>query len=469
MRLVETLIEPIFLSQFQFALTIGFHILFPTLTIGLGFYLVVVELLWLVTREELYYRTYRFWAKIFAINFGVGVVTGVVMEFQFGTNWARFVTATANVFAPFLYFEVLTAFFLEAGFLGIMLFGWKRVRPAVHFTATILVAGGAIISAGWIMAANSWMQTPAGFQIANGKFIVTDFAAAMFNPSFPIRVTHMLLACFETAVFGVAGISAYFLLKGTNVLFYRRCMGVALLMAAVFAPLQVFVGDTGGREVFRSQPAKLAAIEGHWETNKNGGAPFSIVGIPDMKKEETLYRIEIPNGLSLLVTHTRNGRVPGLKEFPRQDRPNSLVIFWTFRLMTGIGFIFLLVMLWAAFLWWRGQIFHNSLFLKTLVVIQPLGWLAVETGWVTAEVGRQPWLVYNLVRTSQGTSPIPAGNVIWSIALFVVIFLAIGGSYLHYVFKTLRAGPDFASPIPPIQRPAGLKVIENLPGPPEGV
>ncbi len=461
---MDTLIDPIFLSRLQFALTIGFHILFPTLTIGLGLYLVAVEALWLCSKQELYYRMYRFWARIFAINFGVGVVTGVVMEFEFGTNWSRFVMASANVFSPLLYFEVLTAFFLEAGFLGIMLFGWKRVRPVVHFAATCMVAAGAIISAGWILAANSWMQTPAGFRLVDGKFMVTDFAAAIFSPSFPIRLCHMLMACFETSVFAVAGISAYFLLKGAYLPFYRRSMGLALLMAAAFAPLQVFLGDTNGREVFFHQPAKLAAIEGHWETNRDGGAPLSLVGIPDMEQERTLYEISIPECLSLLVTHTSKGRVPGLKEFPRPDRPNSLVVYWAFRLMAGIGFIFLFVTCWAGLLWWHKRSFQSRLFLTTVVAVQPLGWLAVEMGWVTAEMGRQPWLIYSLVRTSHGTSPIPAGNVIWSLALFAVIFLAIGGSYLYYVFKVLRGGPDLVSAIPPIQRPAGMKVLEKLPG-----
>jgi cytochrome d ubiquinol oxidase subunit I len=459
---METLIEPIFLSRLQFALTIGFHILFPTLTIGLGLYLVVVEALWLRTRQELYYRMYRFWAKVFAINFGVGVVTGIVMEFQFGTNWSRFVLIAANVFSPFLYFEVLTAFFLEAGFLGIMLFGWKRVRPGVHFLATCLVAGGALLSSSWIMAANSWMQTPTGFYLADGKFMVTNFSSVLFNPSFAIRVSHMVMACFETSVFAVAGISAYFLLKGADNIFYRRSMGVALLMAAIFAPVQVYVGDTSGREVFHHQPAKLAAIEGHWETNKDGGAPLSLIGIPDMAEEKTLFEIIVPDGLSLLLTHTLNGRVPGLKEFPREDRPNSLVVYWAFRFMAGIGFIFLLIMLWAAVLWWRGRLFQNRPFLWSLVAVQPLGWLAVEMGWVTAEVGRQPWLIYNLVRTSQGISPIPAGNVIWSLSLFVVIFVSVGASYFYYVLKTLRAGPDLTSPIPPIQRPAGMRALETL-------
>jgi cytochrome d ubiquinol oxidase subunit I len=298
--------------------------------------------------------------------------------------------------------------------------------------------------------------------------MVTDFVTAIFNPSFPVRVSHMLMACLETSVFAVAGISAYFLLKGIQVPFYRRSMGVALLMAAVFAPVQVYVGDTSGREVFRHQPAKLAAIEGHWETNKEGGAPLSLIGIPNMKEERTLFEIEIPDALSLLLTHTRTGRVPGLKEFPSRDRPNSLVVYWAFRMMAGIGFIFLFVMLWAALLWRRRRLFQNRPFLLTLVAIQPLGWLAVEMGWVTAEVGRQPWLIYNIVRTAEGTSPIPAGNVIWSLGLFVIIFLSIGGSYIYYVLKTLQAGPDMTSPIPHTHMPAGIKLLEKLPGPAEG-
>jgi cytochrome bd ubiquinol oxidase subunit I len=458
---MDVIVDPHFLSRLQFAVTAMFHILFPVLTIGLSLYLVVVEALWLWTGDELYYRMYRFWARVFAIHFGVGVVSGIVMEFQFGTNWSRFSTITANVFAPFLYFEVMTAFFLEAGFLGIMLFGWKRVRRSVHFLATCLVAGGAILSAFWIMAANSWMQTPTGSQLVNGRFMITDFGVVVFNPSFSIRVGHMVVAAFETAVFAVAGISAFFLLRGEHVPFHRRSMGLALLMAVLFAPLQIYLGDVSGRDLLHTQPAKLAAIEGHWETNDQGGAPLSLFGIPDMKGERTRFRVSIPDGLSLLVTHTRAGMVPGLKEFPPQDRPNSLILFWAFRVMSGIGFLFLFVMIGAAVLWMRGRIFENRPFLWTLVALQPLGWLATETGWITSEVGRQPWLVYNVLRTQDGLSPIPAGNVIWSLALFLVIFLAIGSSYFYYVLKVLGNGPDFSSPLPPLQRPAETRALDT--------
>jgi cytochrome bd ubiquinol oxidase subunit I len=459
------ILEPQFLSRVQFALTIMFHILFPTLTIGLGFYLLAVEALWLRTRDELYYRMYRFWARIFGINFAVGVVSGVVMEFEFGTNWSRFSTIVANVFSPLLYFEVMTAFFLEAGFLYIMLFGWKKVGRRVHFLTTCLVAGGAVLSAFWIMAGNSWMQTPAGFRIEKGKFIVTSFMAAIFNPSLPTSMAHMLLAALETSAFAVAGFSAYFLLKGRDIRFYRRSLGLALLMAAVFAPLQVYMGDEKGREVFRSQPAKLAAIESHWETNKEGGASLVLVGIPDMKNEKTLFEAGIPNALSMLLTHTRDGRVMGLKEFPREDRPNAPVLFFSFRLMAGIGFLFLFVMIWAAVLWKKGRLFECKPLLWTLVAMQPLGWLATELGWIVTEVGRQPWLVYNVLRTADGVSPIRAGNVIWSLSLFLIIFVAIGSSYFYFIFKVMRSGPDFSSAIPPAHMPSGTQAFIPESGP----
>jgi cytochrome d ubiquinol oxidase subunit I len=454
-------INLVFLSRVQFALTTMFHILFPLLTMGLALFLVVVELLWLWTREEIYYRMYRFWVKIFAINFGVGVVTGIVLEFEFGTNFSRFAQAVANVFSPLLAYEAMTAFFLEAGFLGIMLFGWKRIHPGIHFLATCLVALGSFLSSFWILAANSWMQTPVGYRLADGKFWVVDFATVIFNPSMPARVGHMLMASFEASAFAVAGISAYFLLKGKDEAFYRRSLGIALIMAALFAPLQIYLGDYSGRVMFHHQPAKLAAIEGHWETNTRGGAPFAVIAFPDMEKEQNRFEITVPDGLSLLVTHTRNGRVPGLKEFPRQDRPNAAILFWTFRLMVAIGTIFLLIMIWAAALWRKGKLFETRLFLCALVAIQPLGFLATELGWVTTEMGRQPWLVYNLFRTAEGVSPIPVENVVWSLSLLLIIYPTIGGSYLFYVLKTLRRGPDLSSPIPPIQRPAGMRALRD--------
>ncbi len=454
--------DALLLSRIQFATTTMFHILFPALTIGLSLYLVVVEFLWLQTREEIYYRLYRFWVRIFAINFGIGVVSGIVLEFEFGTNFSQFSQAVSNTFSPLLAFEVMTAFFLESGFLGIMLFGWERVHRRVHFTATCLVSFGAILSAFWILAANSWMQTPAGYRLVDGKFMVTDFGAAIFNPSALVRMAHMTIASFETSVFVVAGISSYYLLQGRHVLLFRRSLGIGLVMAALFVPLQIYMGDVSGRHVFRDQPAKLAAIEAHWETNTRGGASFAVIALPDMEAEKNRFEVSIPSGLSLLVTHSFNGRVSGLKEFPRGDRPSVFLLFWAFRAMVAIGFGLLIIMAWALLLWRKGRLYESRFFLRTLLIIHPLGFLAVELGWITTEAGRQPWLVYNLMRTAEGVSPIPVGNVVWSLSLFIIIFLVVGGSYFCYVLKTLRLGPDVSSPIPPIQRPAGMRPQQEM-------
>jgi cytochrome d ubiquinol oxidase subunit I len=446
--------DAVFLSRIQFGLTTAFHILFPTLTIGMGIYLIVVEALWMKTRQELYYRLYRFWVKIFAIHFAVGVVTGIILEFEFGTNFALFSQKVANVIAPMMAYEGMTAFFLEAGFLGIMLFGWKRVPPALHFTSTCLVGIGASLSAFWIMAANSWMQTPTGYDIVEGRFMLVSLWQAIFNPSFPTHLSHMLLAAYETAAFAVAGISAWFLLRGRHLTFFRRSLAIALIGAAVVAPLQVYIGDQKGLVVAKHQPTKLAAMEAHWETNTDGGADFIAFALPDAENERNRLEVRIPNMLSIMLTHSLDGQVTGLKETPRQDRPNVMVTFWTFRFMVGIGFLFLAVMLWAAYLALRRRLFDDRRFLTVLVLIQPLGFVATILGWVTAEMGRQPWIVYGLMRTSEGVSPIAAGNVVWSLAMFLVIFAVVGASYLYFTVKALRRGPDFDSPIPHVQHQA---------------
>jgi cytochrome d ubiquinol oxidase subunit I len=454
--------DVVFLSRVQFAMTTMFHILFPVLTIGLAVYLVVVEMLWLRTKSEIYYRMYRFWVKIFAIHFAVGVVSGIVLEFEFGTNFARFSQSVANVFAPLMAFEGLTAFFLEAGFLGIMLFGWQRVPKAVHFMATCLVALGANLSAFWIMAANSWMQSPTGYEMVEGKLMVTSFREAIFNPSLPSHLGHMLLASYQTAAFAVAGISAYFLLRDRNVTFYRRSLGLALIMAAVWVPLQIFMGDYNGLKVARHQPTKLAALEAHWETNEEGGAPFVVVALPSMKEERNRLELAVPNLLSLLITRTLEGKVTGLKAFPPEDRPNVPILFWAFRVMVAIGFLYLFIMLWAALLWKRKRLFLSRRFLWALVAIQPLGFIATETGWIVTEVGRQPWVVYGLIRTSNAVSPIPAGNVVWSISFFILFFALIGASYFYYVLTTLRRGPDLSSPVPPVQLSADMRPFREV-------
>jgi cytochrome d ubiquinol oxidase subunit I len=453
--------DVVFLSRLQFAFTTAFHILFPTLTIGLAVYLVAVEALWLRTKDEMYYRMYRFWVKIFAVHFAVGVVSGITLEFEFGTNFAAFSQAVSNVFAPLLAYEGMTAFFLEAGFLGIMLFGWKRVPPMVHFLSTCLVAAGASLSAFWIMAANSWMQTPAGYDIVEGEFFVTSFWEAIFNPAFPTALAHMLIASYETTAFVVAGISAWFLLKGEHVQFYRRTMGLALIMAIVFAPLQVVVGDLKGLNVAEHQPAKLAAMEGHWETNEEGGADFVLFGIPDMEQEINRLEVTVPNMLSWLITHSPEGKIQGLKEFPKEERPNALITYWSFRAMVAIGFLFMFLALWGAWLWFRKKLFTTKPFLKALVLAQPLGFVAVIMGWITTEVGRQPWVVYGLMKTAEGVSPISAGNVIWSLTMFMLFFAFIGGTYFYYILRILRNGPDLESPIPSIQRPSGMRPLDD--------
>jgi cytochrome d ubiquinol oxidase subunit I len=449
--------DVVLLSRIQFGLTTAFHIVFPTLTIGLALYLVIVEWLWLRTQNTLYYRMYRFWVRIFAIHFAVGVVSGITLEFEFGTNFARFSQAVSNVFAPLMAYEGMTAFFLEAGFLGIMLFGWKKVSPAVHFISTCLVALGASLSAFWIMAANAWMQTPAGYELVNGRFRVTRFVDAIFNPAFPTHLMHMLLASYETAAFAVAGICAWFLLKNRNDIFYRRSLSLALVMAAVIAPLQVVVGDFKGQNVAKHQPAKLAAMESHWNTNTQGGAAFVAFALPDMAAEKNRFEVTIPGMLSLLTTHSLNGKVLGLKEFPASDRPNAAVTFWSFRIMVGIGFLFMAVMIWAGYLTVRKRLFDTPLFYKTLVAVQPLGFVATIIGWITAELGRQPWTVYGLMRTKDSVSPIAAGNVIWSLSMFMIFFAVLGGSYFYFTLKTLHRGPDLSGPIPHLQLSSGIQ------------
>jgi cytochrome d ubiquinol oxidase subunit I len=453
--------DTLLLSRIQFGVTTLFHILFPTLTIGLAVFLVAVEFLWLRTREELYYRMYRYWSKFFAVNFAVGVVSGIVLEFEFGTNFSVFSQKVSNVISPLLAFEVMTAFFLESGFLGIMLFGWNRVSRFLHFLSTCLVAAGTVISAFWILAANSWMQTPAGYAVVDGTFVAADFMAVLFNPSALVRMVHMTTAALETSVFVVAGVSAYYLLRRQYSVLFRRSLGIALLMAAFFAPLQIVVGDLSGRSVFKHQPVKLAALEAHWDTNRDRGASFTVFALPDPDAEKNRFEISIPYGLSLLATHSFDGTITGLKEVPRENRPSVPLLFLTFRIMIGIGTLYVLVMIWALYLWKKGALFEDRPFLRTLLVIHPLGFLAVEAGWINTEVGRQPWLVYNVMRTAEGISPIAPGNVVWSLSLFLIIFAAIGSIYSYYVVKIIRRGPDVSSPVPAVQLPAGMRRLRE--------
>ena len=434
------------LARIQFGFTIAFHILFPTLTIGLGVFLVGVEALWLKTKNLAYFRLYRLWSKVFALGFGMGVVSGIVLSYQFGTNFSRFSEITGPVMGPLLSYEVMTAFFVEAGFIGVMLFGWKKVGPRLHFLATCLVALGTLNSAFWIIAANSWMHTPQGAALIGGRFVPEDWWAIVFNPSFPYRLAHMVLASFLTVSFVIAGTSAWYLLKRRHDEIARRGFSLALGAAAVLAPLQIFVGDLHGLQVRETQPVKLAAMEAHWTTGR--GVPFVVFAIPDEKAERNRFEIAIPYAGSLILTHELDGEVKGLKEAKPEDRPPVFIVFITFRVMLAVGFLMFGVAMLGLWMRWRGRLYTSRSLQRLAVACVPLGFVGVIAGWMTAEVGRQPWTVQGLLRTADSVSPVPAGAVAASLALFVVVYLFLGGAFVYFVDRLIKKGPDEAE-LPP--------------------
>jgi cytochrome d ubiquinol oxidase subunit I len=383
--------------------------------------------------------------KVFAVSFGLGVVSGIVMSYQFGTNWSRFSEFTGNVLGPVIAYEVITAFFLEAAFLGIMLFGWERVGDRLHFLATCMVALGTLISAFWILSANSWMQTPAGFAIENGKAVPVDWFEVVFNPSFPLRYAHMVMGCYLTTAFAVAGMSAWMILRARKepvekVIGSQRSMSMALWFAAIFAPVQILIGDLHGLGVLKYQPTKLAAIEGNWETQ--GNMPLRLFAIPDEEAETNHYEIAIPKIGSWILTHAYDGVVPGLKDVPRDERPPVIPVFFSFRVMVGIGFAMLGLGLWSLYLRWKGTLYTNVWFLRAAMVMTPSGFGAVLFGWFTAEIGRQPWVVYGHLRTADAVSPITAGAVTASLVTFVVVYAFVFGFGSYYLAKLLRKGPE---------------------------
>ncbi|HZD26480.1 MAG TPA: cytochrome ubiquinol oxidase subunit I, partial [Alphaproteobacteria bacterium] len=427
------------LARSQFAFTISFHILFPTLTIGLAAFLVLLEALWLKSGRDVYRRLYHFWSRIFALTFGMGVVTGVVMSYQFGANFGPFSRAAGNVLGPLLTYEVLSAFFLEAGFLGIMLFGWNRVGRGLHFTATVLVALGTAFSAFWILSANSWMQTPAGYALEGGVFRVTDWWAVVFNPSFPYRFVHMLLASYLTAAFVVAGVGAWHLLRDAGARWARRMLRVALTIAAVLAPLQILAGDQHGLNVEEYQPLKVAAMEGRWQTMR--GAPLLLFAWPDQQAGRNRFEVGIPYGASLILKHDPDGLVRGLNEAAPQDRPRVAVVFWAFRIMVGIGFLLLFVA-WAGAWLGRGGRLPDRRFLRLVVLCSPLGFVATLSGWFVAEIGRQPWVVYGLMRTADAISPVPASSMASALVLFLAVYGVLFVAFLTYLFRVIARGPE---------------------------
>ena len=434
------------LARIQFAFTVSFHIIFPSITIGLASYLAVLEGCYLKTHNPVYKQLYLFWSKIFAVNFSMGVVSGLVMAFQFGTNWSGFSEFAGSITGPLLTYEVMTAFFLEAGFLGVMLFGWNKVGPRLHFFATCMVALGTFMSTFWILASNSWMQTPQGYIIENGVVVPTDWLAVIFNPSFPYRLAHMAIAAFITSALLVVATGAWHALKGKRDAAVNKMLSMGLGLLVVLVPLQVLVGDMHGLNTLKYQPAKIAAVEGHFKNEGNEPTPLILFGIPDMEAEETKYKVEIPALGSLILTHSLDKQVPALTEFAKEDRPNSTIVFWSFRIMAGLGMLMLLLALWGNWLR-RGQRWGNKpLFLRFAVLMGPSGLVAVLAGWFTTEVGRQPWVVYGVQRTADAVSGHGALPMTISLAVFIVIYCSVFGVGTYYLLHMLKKGPDNSLP-----------------------
>ena len=430
------------LARIQFGFTVSAHIIFPAFTIGLASYLAVLEALWLLTREQRYMTVFHYWKTIFAVVFGMGVVSGIVMSYQFGTNWSVFSDKTGPILGPLMGYEVLSAFFLEAGFLGVMLFGLNKVGPKLHFFATLMVAVGTLFSAFWILSVNSWMHTPAGYEInAVGQYVPADWWAAIFNPSFPYRFVHMVLAAYLTTALVVGAAGAWHLLRDSYDQGARLMFSMALWMVLVVAPLQVVAGDLHGLNTLEHQPAKVAAMEGHWETEQQG-APLILFGLPDDAGEETRFRIEIPYLGSMILTHAWDGSVQGLKAWPKDERPPAEIVFWSFRVMVGLGFLMVGLGFWGLGVRLFGYLYEATWLQRAAVAMGPAGFGAVLAGWITTEVGRQPWTVYGQLTTAQSVSPLEAPAVGASLIAFVVVYFAVFGSGTLYVLRLMARAPQ---------------------------
>ena len=453
-------LDPVFLSRLQWAWVIAWHILLPAFTVGLASYIAMLEGLYFFRRDAIWFRLSRFWTRIFSVSFAMGVVSGIIMPFQFGTNWSRFADATANVLSPMLAYEDLMAFFLEATFLGVLLFGRKLVPAWAHFLAACMVAIGTLFSSFWILSANSWMQTPAGYEIRDGRFFPTDWIAIVFSPSFPYRLAHTVSGFYVTTGFVVLGVGAYLVRGGSFIAEGRRMIMMALGFLAIFVPLQVLLGDMHGLNTREYQPAKLAAIEGRWETA--APAPLTLFALPDQAEARNHFEIEIPKLGSLILTHSWDGEIKGLKDFPADERPPVWPVFFAFRIMVGIGVIMALTIVTGWVLWLRGRLFEATWFLRLCQWIAPLGFVAVLAGWTTTEVGRQPWTVYGLLRTSQSVSPSLTGpDVLWSLLCYMAVYLIMYPAGLAVMARTVRQGPtegplDADSDAPPAGTPFNL-------------
>jgi cytochrome bd ubiquinol oxidase subunit I len=432
--------DPLILSRAQFAFTIVFHIIFPSFTIGLSAYMAFLGVLWLRTGEERFQLLMRFWSRIFAVSFAMGVVSGIVLSYQFGTNWSRFSTFAGNVVGPLIGYEVLMAFFLESTFLGILLFGFARVPPWLYVLSAGVVALGTAMSAFWILAANSWMQTPTGFEIRNGIAVPTDWVKVIFNPSFPYRLAHMLNAAYLTTGFVVLAVGARYVLGGRFVVEGRTMMRMALGLMVLLAPLQLLLGDQHGLNTLAHQPIKVAAMEGHWEDN--APAALELFAWPDEKAETNRYSISIPHLGSLILTHSWDGNVPGLKRVPPDQRPPVPSVFYAFRVMVGIGLLMILFAFLGVFYWWRGTLFEQRWYLRIVSQCWWFGFIAVIAGWVVTETGRQPWVVYGQLRTADAVSPIAANAVLGTFILFVVAYAIVFWFGIYYINRLIARGPD---------------------------
>jgi cytochrome d ubiquinol oxidase subunit I len=434
--------DALILARMQFAFTVSFHFIFPAFSIGLASYLAVLEALWLRTGAQHYLDLFKYWLKIFAVAFAMGVVSGIVMSYQFGTNWAVFSDRAGPVIGPLMAYEVLTAFFLEAGFLGVMLFGLERVGRKLHFLATLMVALGTAVSAFWILSVNSWMQTPQGYEIAaNGQFVPGEsWLAIVFNPSFPYRLIHTVLAAYLTTAFVVGGVGAWHLLKDRTNLHARTMFSMAMWMAALVTPIQIVAGDQHGLNTLEHQPAKVMAMEGHFESHPEG-APLILFGIPDAAEKRIDYAVEIPKAGSLILKHDPDAPMAGLDTIPDADEPPVWILFWSFRVMVGLGVLMLGVGMWSLIARWRGRLYDWPWLHRAALAMAPSGFAAVIAGWVTTEVGRQPFTIYGLLRTADSASPLGAPAVASSLIAFAVVYFAVFGAGTWYILKLMHAAP----------------------------
>jgi cytochrome d ubiquinol oxidase subunit I len=439
-------LEAAMLARVQFAFTVSFHIIFPTISIGLAMFLAVVEGLWLRTRDDMYMQIYRFWLGIFAMAFGVGVVTGIVLSFEFGLGFARFGQIAGPAIGPMIALEVLTSFFLEAGFLGIMLFGLHRVGPKLHFLATCMVALGTVLSASWIMSANSWMQTPDGVSFANGHLTVTDWFKVVVNPSWLYRLPHMLIAAYITGSFLVSGVGAWYLLKGKHQEFGRRTVSLGMAFGTLLIATQVFVGDILYGTMLKYQPSKMQAAEGFWEQKSQSPAPYYWIIVPDQAHQRNRFALGTPYLGSIWLTHTLNGRVEGLKNTAPAMQPEMGMVFYGFRIMYGIAIVMFGLAVTSLWLRWQGRLFSTRWFLRALVIMTPSGIFATLGGWYVAETGRQPWVIFGLLRTLDAVSPVPAGVLLSSLIGFIGVYTLFITAFLVFALRMIRRGPSEAPP-----------------------